>query len=188
MLTRFKWGMVAEIERPDTKLRRDILISKIRRDGLDFPLEVVQYIAQNVESSVRELEGIVNSIMAYSVVDNCEIDLPLTQRVVGRAVNLEKKALTAADISAAVCKRYAVKQKDIESKSRKKPIATARQAAMYLCQKYTEMTLNQIGNAYGHRDHSTVLYACNQVRDRISSDKVFRKEMEEIENQLRVKA
>lgn len=89
-----KWGMVVEMEKPDTKLRRDILISKIRRDGLQevIPTEVVQYIAQNVESSVRELEGIINSIMAYSVVDNCEIDLQLTQRVVARAVNLERKS------------------------------------------------------------------------------------------------
>lgn len=185
MLTRFKWGMVAEMEKPDTRLRRDILMSKIRRDGLDFPAEVVQYIAQNVESSVRELEGIVNSIMAYSVVDNCEIDLPLTQRIVARAVNLEKKSVTASDITSAICKRYGLKQKDLESKSRKKPVASARQMAMYLCQKYTDMTLNQIGNEYGKRDHSTVLYACTQVRDRIGTDKAFRKEMEELENCLR---
>lgn len=91
MLTRFKWGMTAEMEKPDTKLRRDILISKIRRDGLVIPPDVVQYIAQNVECSVREIEGIVNSIMAYSVVDNCEIDLQLTQRVVSRAVSLEQR-------------------------------------------------------------------------------------------------
>ena len=102
MLTRFKWGMTAEMEKPDTKLRRDILISKIRRDGLVIPPDVVQYIAQNVECSVREIEGIVNSIMAYSVVDNCEIDLQLTQRVVSRAVSLEQKEITNDDIIA-VC-------------------------------------------------------------------------------------
>ena len=85
MLTRFKWGMVAEMERPDVKLRRDILRSKIKRDGLTFPENVISFIAKNVESSVRELEGIVNSIMAYSVVDNCDIDLALAERVVARA-------------------------------------------------------------------------------------------------------
>ena len=113
MLTRFKWGMVAELEKPDTKLRRDILLSKIRRDGLEFPADVVQYIAQHVNSSVRELEGIINSIMAYSVVDNCEIDIQLTQRVVARAVNLEQKALTDNHIIQAVCQRYGVKPKDL---------------------------------------------------------------------------
>ena len=82
----------------------------------------MQYIAQNVESSVRELEGIINSIMAYSVVDNCEIDLQLTQRVVARAVNLERKELSADDIASTVCQRYGVKTKDLASKSRKKAI------------------------------------------------------------------
>lgn len=187
MLTRFKWGMTVEMEKPDTKLRRDILISKIRRDGLDevIPADVVQYIAQNVESSVRELEGIINSIMAYSVVDNCEIDLALTHRVVARAVNLEKKELSADDISSAVCQHYGVKQKDLSSKSRKQNIVQARQLAMYLIHKYTETTYSQIGRMYGKRDHSTVLYACNQVGRRIGVDKTFRREVEELEGALK---
>lgn len=185
MLTRFKWGMTAEMEKPDTKLRRDILISKIRKDGLVIPQEVVQYIAQNVESSVRELEGIVNSIMAYSVVDNCEIDLQLTQRIVARAVNLEKKELTPDDISAAVCQRYGIKQKELSSKSRKQTIVQARQLAMYLIHKYTDSTYSQLGRLFGKRDHSTVLYACNQTARRISVDKAFRREVEELEAALK---
>lgn len=184
MLTRFKWGMTAEMEKPDTKLRRDILISKIRRDGLVIPPDVVQYIAQNVESSVREIEGIINSIMAYSVVDNCEIDLQLTQRVVARAVSLEKKELTNDDIIAVICKHYAIKQKEIVSKSRKQAIVQARQVAMFLCHKYTDTTYSQIGRIFGKRDHSTVLYACNQVSRRIGVDKVFRREIEDIESML----
>ena len=187
MLTRFKWGMTVEMEKPDTKLRRDILISKIRRDGLVevIPTDVVQYIAQNVESSVRELEGIINSIMAYSVVDNCEIDLQLAQRVVARAVNLEKKELSADDISAAVCQHYGVKQKDLATKSRKQTMVQARQLAMYLIHKYTETTYSQIGRIFGKRDHSTVLYACNQVARRISVDKTYRREVEELEGVLK---
>lgn len=187
MLTRFKWGMVVEMEKPDTQLRRDILVSKIRRDGLEqaIPPDVVQYIAQNVESSVRELEGIVNSIMAYSVVDNCEIDMQLTQRVVARAVNLEKKELSADDISAAVCQRYGVKQKDLSSKSRKQTIVQARQLAMFLIHKYTDTTYSHIGRMFGKRDHSTVLYACNQVTRRIGVEKTFRREVEELESVLK---
>lgn len=185
MLTRFKWGMVAEMEKPDTKLRRDILMAKIRRDGLVFPPEVVQYIAQNVASSVRELEGIINSIMAYSVVDDTEIDLPLAQRVVSRSVNLEKKGLTSSDIVAAVCKCYGVKQKDLLSKSRKSAVVQARQIAMYLIHKYTDTTYSQIGRDFGKRDHSTVLYACNQVARRMAVDKKFRREIEDIEAALR---
>ena len=185
MLTRFKWGMVAEMEKPDAQLRRNILISKIRRDGLDIPADVLQYIAQNVESSVRELEGIINSIMAYSVVDNCEIDIHLAHRVVARAVNLEKKELTLDDINAAVCKRYGVKQKDLQSKSRKQAIVQARQIAMFLCHKYTDVTYTQIGRDFGKRDHSTVLHACNQVARRMGVDKDYRKDVEELESILK---
>lgn len=185
MLTRFKWGMTAEMEKPDTRLRRDILVSKMRRDGLSFPPEVVQYIAQNVDSSVRELEGIVNSIMAYSVVDNCEIDLQLTRRVVARAVNLEKKELTVDDIISAVCRHYAIKQKEIVSKSRKQVMVQARQLAMFLCHKYTEVTYSQLGRIFGKRDHSTVLYACNQISRRIGVDKAFRREVEDLEATLK---
>lgn len=185
MLTRFKWGMTAEMEKPDTQLRRDILVSKIRKDGLVIPPEVVQYIAQHVESSVRELEGIINSIMAYSVVDNCEIDLQLTQRIVARAVNLEQKGLTADDILSAVCSRYGVKAKELVSKSRKQAVVQPRQLAMYLIHKYTDMSYSQLGRLFGKRDHSTVLYACNQIAHRISVDKQFRREVEELEAALK---
>ena len=185
MLTRFKWGMIAEMEKPDTKLRKAILESKIRRDGLNFPAEVVQYIAQNVESSVRELEGIINSIMAYSVVDNCDIDLALTARVVARAVNLEKRELTVETILSAVCQHYGVKQKEVLSKSRKQAIVQARQLAMYLCHKYSDMSYSQIGRQIGRRDHSTVLYSCDQTARRISIDKNFRHEVEELEAVLK---
>ena len=185
MLTRFKWGMTAEMEKPDTQLRRDILVSKIRKDGLVIPPEVVQYIAQHVESSVRELEGIINSIMAYSVVDNCEIDLQLTQRIVARAVNLEQKGLSVDDIISAVCNRYGVKAKELMSKSRKQAVVLPRQLAMYLIHKYTDMSYSQLGRLFGKRDHSTVLYACNQMAHRISVDKQFRRVVEELEAALK---
>lgn len=185
MLTRFKWGMVAELERPDTELRKAILHSKIRRDGLSIPEEVIQYIAQNVSDSVRDLEGVVNSLMAYSVVYNCEIDLQLTARIVARTVNLEKKELTIEDIIQKVCAHYGIKQKEIHSKSRKASIVLARQVAMFLCRKYTDLPTSQIGQRIGRRDHSTVLHACKQVEHRIATDKVFRREMEELEASLK---
>lgn len=181
MLTRFKWGMVAEMEKPDTKLRKAILESKIKRDGLTFPEEVVQYVAQNAESSVRELEGIVNGIMAYSIYDNCEIDLHLAARVVARIVNMEKKELTVDSILSAVCQHFGAKQRDVMSKSRKQAIVKARQLTMYLCHKYTEMSYSQIGRSVGGRDHSTVLHSCNQVGRRIGNDRTFRHEVEELE-------
>jgi chromosomal replication initiator protein len=185
MLTRFKWGIVAEMEKPDTYLRKAILESKIRRDGLTIPAEVVQYIAQSVDSSVRELEGIINGLMAYSVVDDCDIDLALTARIVARIVNLEKKELTTDDIFDAVCQHYGLKTRDILSKSRKQNIVQGRQLAMYLCHKYTDVSYTQIGRRMGGRDHSTVLHGCNQVSRRISTDKTFRHEVEGIEAALK---
>ena len=145
----------------------------------------MRYIAQNVESSVRELEGIINSIMAYSVVDNCEIDLPLTARVVARAVNLEKKELGVDDIIGAVCSHCGLKQKDIISKSRRQTIVKARQLAMYLSHKYTGQSYAQIGRVIGKRDHSTVVHSCNQISRRITKDREFRHEVEELEAALK---
>ena len=185
MLTRFKWGMIAEMEKPDTALRKAILESKIKRDGLSFPPEVIHYIAQNVESSVRELEGIINSIMAYSVVDDCDISLPLAAKVVARAVILEKRELTADDIIAVVARHYGVKVKEVLSKSRKQAIAQARQLALYLCHKYTNLSYARLGRKFGGRDHSTVLYSCDLIAHRISSEKEFRHEVEEIEAGLK---
>lgn len=185
MLTRFKWGMTAEMEKPDVTLRRDILKSKIKRDGLAIPDDVVEYISRNVNSSVREIEGIVNSIMAYSVVDNCDIDLELTQRIVSRAVNLEKRRITFDDILEAVCKRYDIRQRDLVAKGRKQTIAQARHLAMYLCHKYTDMSSTHIGRRFCGRDHSTVVYACKQISRRLSVDKVFRQDVEDLEATLK---
>ena len=186
MLTRFKWGIVAQMEKPDIALRKRILLSKIQRDGLSsFPTEVIDYIAQNVESSVRELEGILNSVMAYSVMDNREIDIDLTSHVIGRVVNLEKKELTAEDIMQTVSQRYGLKVKDLTCKSRKQNIVQARQLGIYLCHKYTDTSYSQIGRIFGGRDHSTILYSCEQVGHRIAMDKDYRHEVEGMESLLK---
>lgn len=186
MLTRFKWGIVAQMEKPDVALRKRILLSKIQRDGLSaFPTKVIDYIAQNVESSVRELEGILNSVMAYSVMDNREIDTDLTARVIGRVVNLEKKELSTEDIMLTVSQRYGLKMKDLTSKSRKQNIVQARQLAIFLIHKYTDTSYSQIGRTFGGRDHSTVLYSCEQVGRRISVDKDYRHEVETLESLLK---
>lgn len=185
MLSRFKWGITAEIERPDIQLRIDILKSKIYRDGLSMNDSVVSYIAKNVSSSVRELEGVVNSMMAYSIMDNCEIDIKLAASVIARTVKSEGAELTLDDIVQTICKHFGLKQKDLLSKSRKQNIVQARQLAMHLAKKHLELSFSQIGQRIGKRDHTTVLHACNQVAARLSTDKTFRAEMEEIETQLK---
>ncbi|MBR6287343.1 MAG: chromosomal replication initiator protein DnaA [Bacteroidaceae bacterium] len=187
LLTRFKWGMLAEMERPNIELRRDILHDKIQKDGLNFPEQVIDYIAENVNESVRDLEGIVTSMMAHATVLNHEIDIQLAESVVRRVVKTtaEKKPLTIDEIVKKVCDFYKVSKEDIATKSRKKNFVQARQVSMYLAQKYTGSSLSVIGKFIGKRDHATVLYACNQVQDRINIDNAFKEDIERITNGLR---
>jgi len=186
LLTRFKWGLVAELEKPDINLRKDILKNKIRRDGLTIPESVICYIAENVNESVRELEGIVNSLLAQSILFKREIDLELTQRIVRKAVKCaEVKAITIEDIIAKVCSHYNIEESTIHVKCRKREVVQARQMAMFLAKKHTDNSLSKIGKMIGNKDHATVLHACKIIKDQIEVDKALKAELEEIEMTLR---
>lgn len=187
MLTRLKWGGITELERPDLQLRRDILESKLRRENITFPAEVSQYIAENVSDSVREIQGTVNSLIAFSLRDFCTIDLDLARRVVARVVNQTQKLLTLDDIMSAVCTTYKVKPAEITAKSRKSKHVQARHLTMYLTNKYTTLSLSQIGRELGGRDHSTVSHACTQIELRLNKDQIFHREVEELEASLKKK-
>ena len=185
MLTRLKWGVVVEIERPDLKLRRDILKSYMKRYDIEMPENVLQYIANNVSDNVREIEGTVNSLIAFSLNDNCDIDLELVRRVVARLVGQSRKELTMEAIMNAVCEKFHVKPRDISGKSRRKDFVAARQILMYLLKKYTPLSICQIGRDLGGRDHSTVIHACNMAERRLATDKAFRLDMEKFEAGLK---
>ena len=185
MLTRFKWGLLAELEKPNQQLRHDILDNKIRQDGLNIPEDVVDFVSENVSDSVRELEGIVNSLMAYSVVWNRDIDLPLAEQILKRTVKTEKKPVTVDVILDKGCEYFNVKQEDIFTSSRKQNIVQVRQIAMYLAQKYTKLSSARIGTLIGKRNHATVLHSCKMVEDRIHVDKTFKGKVDEIELLLR---
>ena len=187
MLTRFKWGMVAEMEMPDATLRRDIVKAKLKRNGIrtGFSQEVISYISENVVSSVREIEGVINAIMAYSIVDSHEIDLELVKRIVARMVNLEKREITMDNVIQTITEQMAVSQKELFSKSRKQSLVRCRQLAMYLTHKYTNMAYAEIGRRFGGRDHTTVMHACSQIQGRIASDSDYRHQVEELEGMLK---
>ena len=185
LITRFKWGMVAELEKPTVVLRRNILLNKIRRDGLQFPPEVIDYIAENVSESVRDLEGVVISIMTHATVYNKEIDLELAQRIVRKITQNEAKIVTMDDIIAKVCNHFGLETSIIHSKSRKREVAQARQIAMYLAKKYTDLSMSKIGKLIGNKHHSTVLYACKTIEELKEVDKAFRSEIEEIQADLK---
>lgn len=187
LLTRFSCGLIAELEKPNVQLCVDILKSKIRRDGLNIPEDVVQFIAQTANGSVRDLQGVVNSLMAYSIVYNRNVDMELAERVIKRAVKIDDKPLTVDDILDSVCNHFNVTTTAINSKSRKRDLVNARQVSMYLAQKYTKMPASRIGKLIGGRDHSTVIHSCSQVELRLRADHGFMDEVQSIENSFKLK-
>lgn len=185
LLTRFKWGLLAELERPNTELRKNILKNKMYRDGLKFPEVVVDFIAENVNESVRDLEGIVNALMAYSIVYNKEVDLDLARSVIGRITKIEEKKQTSIDnIVEKVCAYFDVEPLSLQSKSRKRDVVAARQVAMFLAKKLTDASSAQIGMQIGKKDHATVLHACKIVKRQLEVDKSLKLQLQEIEQQL----
>lgn len=187
LLTRFSCGLLAEMLKPNKQLCIDILNKKIARDGLSVPNDVVEYIAKVADGSVRELEGIINSLMAYSVVYSSNIDMDLVERVVKRAIKTDNIPLTIDDILEHVCRHYGVTPNDVKGKSRKREVVVPRQLSMYLAKKYTNMPVSRIGKLIGSRDHSTVLHSIEQIEETINSNKSFAKEVKEIEHSLDIK-
>lgn len=187
LLTRFSCGLVCELEKPNIQLCVDILSNKIRRDGLKIPADVISFIAQTCNGSVRDLQGAVNGLLAYSIVYNSSIDIRLAERVIKRAVKVDDKPLTIDDIVETVCHHYNVTVTAVNSKSRKRDYVVARQVTMYLAQKYTKMPASRIGKLVGNRDHSTVIHSCTKVEERLKIDAGFSDELVSIENGLKVK-
>jgi chromosomal replication initiator protein len=187
LLTRFSCGLIAELEKPNVQLCVDILKSKIRRDGLNIPEDVILFIAQTANGSVRDLQGVVNSLMAYSIVYNRNVDMELAERVIKRAVKIDDRPLTVDDILDSVCNHFNVTTTAINSKSRKRDLVNARQVSMYLAQKYTKMPASRIGKLIGGRDHSTVIHSCSQVEIRLKVDHGFMDEVQSIENSFKLK-
>ena len=187
LLTRFSCGLIAELEKPNEQLCIDILNNKCRRDGLKIPEDVIRYISQTANGSVRDLEGVVNSLMAYSIVYNTAIDMRLAERIIKRAVKVDNHPLTIDDILEKVCRHYGINQQSIFGKSRKRNLVQVRQISMYLAQKYTKMPAARIGQLIGNRDHSTVIHSCNTIEKRLKIDKAFSDELSSIENSFRLK-
>ncbi len=188
LLTRFSCGLIAELEKPNTQLCVDILENKIRKDGLHIPRDVIEFISQTANGSVRDLQGVINSLMAYSIVYNSNIDMRLAERVIKRAVKIDDKPLTVDEIIETVCNHFNVSPSAVGGKSRKRDFVVARQVSMYLAQKYTKMPASRIGKLVGNRDHSTVIHSCTQVENRLKLDKEFLAEIQSLENSFKIKA
>ncbi|MDR1652652.1 MAG: chromosomal replication initiator protein DnaA [Prevotellaceae bacterium] len=185
LLTRFKWGLGAEMGKPDFEMRKAILESKIYSNGLQIPDTIVDYIAENVTDNVRDLEGALISILAHSTLENKKLDLELAREIVSRITSVTLRITTIEQIRDTVCKHYALSVEAISTKSRKREVVQARQVAMYLSKKMTQNSLAAIGLAIGKRNHATVLHACKTVKEQMEIDKHFCTEVNGIEGMVK---
>ena len=181
LLTRFKWGLSAEIKRPDYELRRNILLSKMHRDGISLSEDVVNFIANNVRESVRDLEGILASLLAHSTLTDREIDLTLAEQVVSHIVAIQPKKATVGDIVSAVAIHYSLPEKAITSHNRSKEITLARHIAAYLSKELTECSLSEIGYKLGKRTHATILHSVDIIKEKMEFDPVLRQHISQLE-------
>lgn len=185
LLTRFKWGLAAEITPPDYALRKNILLSKMHRDGIVLSDEIVDFIAANVRDSVRDLEGILASLLAHSTLTDKEIDLPLAEKVVSHIVALQPQTISIEDVMDAVSKHYNVSEKAIMAQNRSRDISMARHVAVYLCKQMTDRSLTEIGYRMGRRTHATMLHSIAFVRDMMEHDAVLRQQIAQIEASIK---
>lgn len=183
LLSRFKWGLAAEITRPDYQLRKDILAFHIKKNGIKLSDEIIDYIANNVTDNVRDLEGVLASLLAYSTLTDSAIDMALAEKVVGRLVELNPKTYVPSDIISAVCNHLNIPEKAISARTRQRDAVRARSIVMYLIKKYTDSSLSEIGS-YVHRDHATVAYSLNAIANHMSYDAVLRQDVAMIERTL----
>lgn len=187
LITRFAWGVTTEVEKPNVQLCMDILKSKVNRDGLTISEDVLKYIASTVNGSVRELQGVVNSLMAYSIVANTEIDMRLAEKVVRRIVHITDEPMNLDLIVDVVCEACSVTAQDINGKSRKKEYTQARQIVMYLASKHTNMPASRVGRLIGGRDHSTVIHSCRKIEVELTKNDTLKELVSNIEKELKAR-
>lgn len=184
LLSRFKWGLSAELQRPDYETRVSILKNKLYRDGVELPEEIVSYVAKSVKTNVRELEGAIISLIAQSSFNKHEVTLELAKQVVEKFVRNTKREISIDYIQKVVSDYFQMDVTTLQSKTRKRHIVQARQLAMFFAKKFTKSSLANIGNQIGHRDHATVLHACKTVDNLAFTDKQFRKYVEDLTKKL----
>ena len=183
MLTRFKWGMTVKLERPDFELRKEVLTMKAQNDGLSINEEVLDYIASNVTDSIRELEGVMVSLVAHATILNVDITIDLARSVIQNSFKMTQKQVNFEMITQEVSNYYGIDADDIYTKSRKREISDARQMVMYLAKKHAKMPLTAIGTRLS-RTHATVLYACKNIEDRLPHEKQLKDDVTKIESKI----
>lgn len=185
LLSRFKWGLAAELQAPDYETRKIILRGKIYKDGIEISNAIIDYIASKITTNIRELEGTLVSLLAQATLNKKAITLELTEAMIDKLVNNAQHELTVTEIQKAVCNYFCITPENLMSKTRKREIVQARQIAMYLSRSLTKASLSSIGVQIGGKDHATVLHSYNTVCDLIDTDKHFKQHVQAIEKKLK---
>lgn len=186
LISRFKWGLSADLSIPDYETRRAILESKLSMQSVEVPENVCEFICYNIKNNIRELEGVFVSLIAQSSLNQKEIDLDLAREVIAKFVSQLNKEITVDFIQKIVAERFDVPVEKLHQKTRKHSVVIARQLSMYLAKNLTTKSLKGIGEIFGGRDHSTVIYSCKAIQDMMDIDLVFKDTVQDIEKKIRL--
>ena len=184
LLTRFKWGLSAEIKVPDYDTKVKIIKTKAQHLNADIPEDVVCYLAENISANIREIEGAISSLIANATFMNKRITISLAKEILKVYVSLYQKEITIDNILEVICAEMNVDRERLNSSERTREVAIARQLAMYLAKKHTKQPLAAIGAAIGGRNHATVLHSCKTITNLMDTEKIFRQQVEKIEKTL----
>lgn len=187
LVSRFKWGLTTDLQQPDFETRMAIILKKLQADGIRIPDQVVEYLAYSVDTNIRELEGVIISLIAHASLTKDQIDLELAKKTLKNIVTDIDSEVGIDYIQKTVSDYFKVEQDDLKAKTRKREIVIARQVAMYFSKDYTNHSLKSIGYHFGGRDHSTVIHAVQSVNDMMDTNAKFRYSIDELKKKLKMR-
>lgn len=186
LISRFKWGLSADLQAPDLETRMAILDSKMNSEGVEVDQDVLEFICYNIKNNIRELEGVMISLLAQSTLIRRNIDIDLAKEVIRNFVVTLNKEITVESIQQLVAEHFKVPVERLHQETRKRNIVIARQLSMFLAKKLTNKSLKSIGEMFGGRDHSTVIYSCKAVQDMMDTDLIFKDTVSELEKKIKM--
>lgn len=186
LLSRFKWGLEADLARPDLETRIAIMEAKMAKENIQVPREVSNFICTHIKNNIRELEGVLIQLIAQATLNQREIDMDLAKEVIKRMNNKESKEITVDLIKEMVAEFFGIDVEKLGSKTRKQDVATARHLSIYFSKEYTKNSLKSIGQYFGGRDHSTILHSCRTVKDRMDTDRAFKDTVVSLEQKMQL--
>ena len=186
LISRFKWGLSADLQAPDLETRMAILETKINNEGVEIKPDVLEFICYNIKNNIRELEGVMVSLLAQSMLNRRDVDMELAKEVIRNFVSTINKEITVEFIQELVAEHFEVPAARLQQETRKRNVVIARQLSMYLAKKMTNKSLKSIGEQFGGRDHSTVIYSCKAVQDMMDTDVIFKDTVSELEKKIKM--